>query len=118
MTDNLICCRQQLHSQGVPVSPQVHRGPGGDRIEQEECSHLTDLWQGVDSSDEAPDTSYYQWVTFMFCIQAALFYLPYRIWTALEGGLLASFGTEGETVESVRVVLYYSLSPDQARPQS
>ena len=96
----------------------MHRGPGGDRIDQEEYSHLTDLWQGVDSSDEAPDTSYYQWVTFMFCIQAALFYLPYRIWTALEGGLLASFGTEGETVESVRVVLYYSLSPDQARPQS
>ena len=76
------------------------------------------------SSDEAPDTSYYQWVTFMFCIQvttifsasvsnyflimylkyfltiivsqAALFYLPYKIWTALEGGVLASFGTEGE----------------------
>ena len=49
------------------------------------------------SSDDAPDTSYYQWVTFMFCIQAALFYLPYRIWTALEGGVLASFGTEGKT---------------------
>ena len=49
------------------------------------------------TSDDAPDTSYYQWVTFMFCIQAALFYLPYRIWTALEGGVLASFGTEGKT---------------------
>ena len=49
------------------------------------------------SGDDAPDTSYYQWVTFMFCIQAALFYLPYRIWTALEGGVLASFGTEGKT---------------------
>jgi len=53
--------------------------------------------EGVTSSDDAPDTSYYQWVTFMFCIQAALFYLPYRIWTALEGGVLASFGTEGKT---------------------
>ena len=49
------------------------------------------------SSDDAPDTSYYQWVTFMFCIQAALFYLPYRIWSALEGGVLASFGTDGKT---------------------
>ena len=54
------------------------------------------------SSDDAPDTSYYQWVTFMFCIQAALFYLPYRIWTALEGGVLASFGTDGKTPVMIR----------------
>ena len=26
---------------------------------------------GVMSADEAPDTSYYQWVTFMFCIQVS-----------------------------------------------
>ena len=25
------------------------------------------------SADEAPDTSYYQWVTFMFCIQVEYF---------------------------------------------
>ena len=25
--------------------------------------------EGVESVDDAPDTSYYQWVTFMFCIQ-------------------------------------------------
>ena len=25
--------------------------------------------EGVNSEDDAPDTSYYQWVTFMFCIQ-------------------------------------------------
>ena len=56
----------------------------------------------MSSSDDAPDTSYYQWVTFMFCIQAALFYLPYRIWTALEGGVLASFGTEGKTPVMIR----------------
>ena len=72
--------------------------------------------EGVQSADEAPDTSYYQWVTFMFCIQvsvtiitgrqmslslflfqAALFYLPYRVWCALEGGVLSSFGTDGKT---------------------
>ena len=58
--------------------------------------------EGVESVDDAPDTSYYQWVTFMFCIQAALFYLPYRIWTALEGGVLASFGTEGKTPVMIR----------------
>ena len=71
--------------------------------------------EGVMSADEAPDTSYYQWVTFMFCLQvaattssllssrysnhfqAALFYLPYKLWSALEGGVLASFGTDGKT---------------------
>jgi len=51
-----------------------------------------------ENKDEAaPDTSYYQWVTFMFALQAAFFYLPYKIWAMLEGGLLASFGTEGKT---------------------
>ena len=59
------------------------------------------------SSDDAPDTSYYQWVTFMFCIQAALFYLPYRIWSALEGGVLASFGTDGKTPVMIREVSSY-----------
>jgi len=52
---------------------------------------------GIEDEDEAPDTSYYQWVTFMFCIQAALFYVPYKIWSALEGGVLSSFGTDGKT---------------------
>ena len=28
--------------------------------------------EGVQSADEAPDTSYYQWVTFMFCIQVSV----------------------------------------------
>ena len=27
--------------------------------------------EGVMSADEAPDTSYYQWVTFVFCLQVA-----------------------------------------------
>ena len=32
-----------------------------------------------ENKDEAaPDTSYYQWVTFMFALQAAFFYLPYK----------------------------------------
>jgi len=53
--------------------------------------------EGILSADDAPDTSYYQWVTFMFAIQAALFFLPYKIWCALEGGLIESFGTEGKT---------------------
>lgn len=56
----------------------------------------------VDQSDysgeeDAPQTSYYQWVTFFFAIQAAIFYLPYKIWHSLEGGLIASFGTDAKT---------------------
>jgi len=57
---------------------------------------IVDL-DGVESADDAPDTSYYQWVTFMFAIQAAIFFLPYKIWASLEGGLIASFGTDGKT---------------------
>ena len=61
-----------------------------------------------------PQTRYYQWVTFIFAIQvdiflpdvnnssdpfphswqAAVFYMPYKIWATLEGGLMASFGTD------------------------
>lgn len=48
------------------------------------------------SEDDAPDTSYYQWVTFVFAIQAAIFYIPYKIWSTLEGGLLSAFGTEAK----------------------
>jgi len=56
----------------------------------------------VDQSDytraeDAPQTGYYQWVTFFFAIQAAFFYLPYKIWSSLEGGLIADFGTDART---------------------
>ena len=69
--------------------------------------------EGVTSRDDAPDTAFYQWVTFMMagqvevvfsaCVeiipfpQAAIFYLPYKIWSALEGGLLSNFGTDAKT---------------------
>ena len=33
----------------------------------------------------------------IYCFQAALFYLPYKIWSSLEGGLIASFGTDAKT---------------------
>ena len=29
--------------------------------------------------EQAPQTSFYQWVTFMMVLQAALFYLPYKV---------------------------------------
>jgi len=55
------------------------------------------ILKSEDGADKAPDTSYYQWVTFVFAIQAAVFYFPYKIWASLEGGLLASFGTDAKT---------------------
>ena len=30
-------------------------------------------------------------------IQAALFYMPYKVWYMLEGGLMASFGTDARS---------------------
>jgi hypothetical protein len=49
---------------------------------------------GVKSADEAPDTSYYQWVSFVLLIQAGSFILPHKIWKFLEGGLISSFGKD------------------------
>ena len=45
---------------------------------------IADL-EGVLSEDEAPDTSYYQWVVFMMLLQAGMFYLPYKVWQSIEG---------------------------------
>ena len=42
--------------------------------------------EGVESEDDAPDTAYYQWVTFFMAIQAGAFYAPYYIWSILEAG--------------------------------
>ena len=53
--------------------------------------------EGVESEDDAPDTAYYQWVTFFMAIQAGAFYAPYYIWSILEGGLMQSFGTDGKS---------------------
>ena len=38
----------------------------------------------------------FQWVTFVMMVQAGTFMLPYRIWRALEGGLIEEFGTEAK----------------------
>ena len=64
---------------------------------QEHMKCIVDM-EGVESADDAPDTSYYQWVTFVLLIQAGMFILPYKLWKILEGGLMESFGTEGKSV--------------------
>jgi len=46
---------------------------------------------------DLPRTQYYQWVTFVMMVQAGAFMLPYKIWSALEGGLLADFGIDAKS---------------------
>ncbi|XP_040572045.1 innexin inx2 [Lepeophtheirus salmonis] len=73
---------------------------GSSYIKPENQVHMKciiDL-EGVHSQDDAPDTSYYQWVTFMMLFQAGITLLPYKIWCCLEGGLISSFGTDGKSM--------------------
>ena len=56
---------------------------------------IVDL-EGIESEDDAPDTSYYQWVTFFLLFQAGLFILPGKLWKIMEGGMIESFGLEGK----------------------
>ncbi len=64
---------------------------------QEHMTCIADL-RHVERKEDAPDTSYYQWVMFVQLFQAGMFMLPPRIWNSLEGGLIASFGIEGKSV--------------------
>eukprot|EP00091_Calanus_sinicus_P016105 TRINITY_DN3532_c0_g1_i1.p1 TRINITY_DN3532_c0_g1~~TRINITY_DN3532_c0_g1_i1.p1 ORF type:complete len:318 (+),score=54.51 TRINITY_DN3532_c0_g1_i1:138-1091(+) len=45
-----------------------------------------------------PDTAFYQWVPFVLVLQAALFYIPRKIWKTCEGGLIESFGKDANTI--------------------
>lgn len=63
---------------------------------QKHMKCIVDL-EGVESADDAPDTSYYQWVTFMLIFQAGTFLLPYKVWKAIEGGLIGSFGDDARS---------------------
>ena len=64
--------RQLLHPAGVPGTRCQHH-PHVEIVTVLLQAHLKCIveQEGVMSADEAPDTSYYQWVTFMFCLQVA-----------------------------------------------
>jgi len=50
-----------------------------------------------ENDPDLPQTSYYQWVTFVMMVQAGAFMLPYKLWKALEGGLLEDFGADAKS---------------------
>ena len=64
--------RQLLHPAGVPGT-STSTTPGVEIVTMLLQAHLKCIveQEGVMSADEAPDTSYYQWVTFVFCLQVA-----------------------------------------------
>ena len=51
--------------------------------------HFYDGCPGAYSIVKMSSSKYY--------LQAAIFYLPFKIWSSLEGGLIASFGTDAKT---------------------
>ena len=72
---------------------------GSTYIPKEYQAHLKCIvdQEYFQNEDDAPDTAYYQWVSFLMVVQAAIFYLPYYLWSALEGGLMYQFGREGSS---------------------
>ena len=104
----------------------IHGSPHmpANYLEHTNCAVDQDKFTSKEGEEDAPpyDTSYYQWVTFVLLFQAGSFMLPYKIWKALEGGLIEQFGLEaksgiilkeendhGESLDSLveKYVLYY-----------
>ena len=76
-------------------SPHMKEG----YYEHTKCAVDKDRTTPKEGEEDAPpyDTSYYQWVTFALLFQAGTFMLPYKIWRALEGGLIEEFGLEAKS---------------------
>jgi len=91
---------------GCLVDPELiqdkHVYSGGRNLyySHDSPTHVSHVSQQVNVGHETlttrtPDTSFYQWVPFVLVLQAALFYIPRRIWKNSEGGLMATFGKTG-----------------------
>jgi len=52
-------------------------------------------------ADHKPDTVYYQWVPFIFLLNAVVFTTPYFIWRWSEGGFIKGFLVESNQAENV-----------------
>merc|ERR1712038_386500 len=51
--------------------------------------------------DQKPDTVYYQWVPFIFLLNAVVFTTPYFFWRWSEGGFIKGFLVEGNQAKNV-----------------
>jgi len=63
---------------------------GTQRIEEAAHEHL-----GCNSTVPGSNVTFYQWVTFMLLINAAIFRIPYIIWKFCEGGLMKKIFSDG-----------------------
>jgi len=52
-------------------------------------------------ADQKPDTVYYQWVPFIFLLNAVVFTTPYFFWRWSEGGFIKGFLVEGNQAKNV-----------------
>jgi len=52
-------------------------------------------------ADQKPDTVYYQWVPFIFLLNAVVFTIPYFFWRWSEGGFIKGFLVEGNQAKNV-----------------
>jgi len=81
----------------------IHGSPHMNKKYQEHTKCMVDQDKfnnnDLEGAEDAPpyDTGYYQWVTFVLLFQAGTFMLPYKIWRALEGGLIEEFGLEAKS---------------------
>ena len=48
----------------------------------------------VEAEDASPDTEYYQWVPFLFVVNALIFLIPKNLWKWAEGGFIKSLVTD------------------------
>ena len=53
-------------------------------------------------TEENKQVNFYQWVTFMLLINAAIFRIPYIIWKFCEGGLMKSFYSRKKDEDPMR----------------
>jgi len=60
-----------------------------------------DLEERSKAKDQKPDTVYYQWVPFIFLLNAVVFTTPYFFWRWSEGGFIKGFLVEGNQAKNV-----------------
>ena len=78
--------------------PRISLQPFGTKSESEE------------EEEETGTTVFYQWITFVLAIHAAMLRFPYMIWKAQEDGYMKSFYADGQgkSIEN-KVRIFYKI---------